>query len=537
MRGKVLFVIITLLILAFAAYLLRIAFVGDPLEDREQVSNLRLTQDGFDIMANWDEADCKAYDINVNRGGKIMTVPNVRDNSFTISNVTPGEHYSITVNARTKKGNFCWPATESIVADKAEQSITVNLTEYYGFANNDFRLKATAIGDITFRSDNKEVARVDSDGNVKMKQPGEANIIVSASGDDFYAEEERAINVVVYPETLDAVKFVKVETINSLKAVIRWKEIDLASAYSVLKRNPSTDEYEKIAELPAETTYYEVTREDFDYVIKGMAEVAGRNIDGRPSEPVEVRGTTQDAPAYTAVKVTKTFNDENMDLVKVIKGPEDAQKPQGICATEDRYIVTYVNKAGSKGYLASYKKDGSFDKFVNADGIGHGNGITYNPYTKQLYVPDMQVKEHSKRLRVYDSGTLGFLRVAEAPKAVSCVSFDVTNNKYYLGKGGAIYVADANLKHEKTIKKSVRWFASQDVGAYNGVIIVGTWLGEMESYLDLYRISDGAYLGSYYVPVGEIESCIIDDGHLVMLINEYGPEDRIYRSKDPVVIP
>lgn len=74
MRGKVLFVIITLLILAFAAYLLRIAFVGDPLEDREQVSNLRLTQEGFDIMANWDEADCKAYDINVNRGDRKSVV-------------------------------------------------------------------------------------------------------------------------------------------------------------------------------------------------------------------------------------------------------------------------------------------------------------------------------------------------------------------------------------------------------------------------------------------------------------------------------
>ena len=138
---------------------------------------------------------------------------------------------------------------------------------------------------------------------------------------------------------------------------------------------------------------------------------------------------------------------------------------------------------------------------------------------------------------MYDSGSLKCLRTAEAPKPVSCVAFDVTNNKYYLGKGGTMYVADANLKLEKTMKKTVRWFASQDVGAYNGVILVGTWLGETESYLDLYRISDGAYLGSYYVPVGEIESCIIDDGHLVMLINEYGPEDRIYRSKDTVVIP
>ena len=58
-----------------------------------------------------------------------------------------------------------------------------------------------------------------------------------------------------------------------------------------------------------------------------------------------------------------------------------------------------------------------------------------------------------------------------------------------------------------------------------------------ESYVDLYRISDGAYLGSIYVPVGEIESCDVDDGYLVLLINKKGPLDRIYRTKERIAIP
>ena len=69
------------------------------------------------------------------------------------------------------------------------------------------------------------------------------------------------------------------------------------------------------------------------------------------------------------------------------------------------------------------------------------------------------------------------------------------------------------------------------------MILVCTWLEKKESYIDLYRISDGAYLGSFYVPVGEIESCDVDDGRLVLLINKKGPQDRIYRTKGRIAIP
>ena len=41
-------------------------------------------------------------------------------------------------------------------------------------------------------------------------------------------------------------------------------------------------------------------------------------------------------------------------------------------------------------------------------------------------------------------------------------------------------------------------------------------------------------IGSYSVPLGEIESVCVDDGHLVILINK--GTDVIYRTKDRVGI-
>ena len=50
--------------------------------------------------------------------------------------------------------------------------------------------------------------------------------------------------------------------------------------------------------------------------------------------------------------------------------------------------------------------------------------------------------------------------------------------------------------------------------------------------------NDGAYLGSYDVSLGEIESCAVDDGYLVILMNVQGSmEDKIYKTKKRIAIP
>ena len=48
-----------------------------------------------------------------------------------------------------------------------------------------------------------------------------------------------------------------------------------------------------------------------------------------------------------------------------------------------------------------------------------------------------------------------------------------------------------------------------------------------------------AYLGSYDVSIGEIESCFMDNKHLVILMNNGtgGMGDCILRTVDPVELP
>ena len=101
-----------------------------------------------------------------------------------------------------------------------------------------------------------------------------------------------------------------------------------------------------------------------------------------------------------------------------------------------------------------------------------------------------------------------------------------------------MYVCDSKFRLEKTLKKSIRYINPQDIGAYNSAFMICTWIKKNKSFIDIYRVSDGAYLGTYDVSLGEIESCTIDDGYLVILMNTIGSiDDKIYRTKKRIAIP
>ena len=124
------------------------------------------------------------------------------------------------------------------------------------------------------------------------------------------------------------------------------------------------------------------------------------------------------------------------------------------------------------------------------------------------------------------------------PVPTSGIAFDKSTNKFYLAYGDEMYVCDSNFKLEKTLKKSVRYIHPQDIGAYNSAFMVCTWIEEDKSFIDIYRVSDGAYLGTYDVSMGEIESCTVDDGYLVILMNTINSiDDKIYRTKKRIAIP
>ena len=539
MRNKLLFILITIMILAFAGYLLQVAFVGDPLEEMTQVRNLRLTQEGTEVDANWDEVDCRGYMVNCFINGKLTESHVVKDNMYTMKGVQPGDVCEVVVRAKLKLGLPSLAAKATMRADKVKQIIAIEKTAFYGFAGNDFKLYASANGDLRYRSSDESVAAVDSKGRVTLGNDGKAEISISAEGNGYFTDAERTVSVFVYPAVLDKITGTAVENLSPTKALIRWNQDEYATGYKVLRRNPSTDEYEELKETTYDVNYLEVVRNDYDYTVKGIAEVDGQKIDGKNSDVIEVRGTTEESPAYPELKIIRKLTEADFELVTVPQGGPKARIPQGISVTKDQYLVTYVNRKSTIGYLLSFKKKtGELKKITRVDGLGHGNGSAYNPYTNRLYLLSGKKGEFSKKCFVYDPKTHKLIDKVTLPVPTSGIAFDKSTNKFYLAYGDEMYVCDSNFKLEKTLKKSVRYIHPQDIGAYNSAFMVCTWIEENKSFIDIYRVSDGAYLGTYDVSMGEIESCTVDDGYLVILMNTINSiDDKIYRTKKRIAIP
>lgn len=539
MKSKALYIIITVLILAFAGYLVQVAFVGDPLENLPKVNNLRLTQDDTEILVNWDEMDCKGYLVTCYIDRKPVEFHWVKENTYTVPEIYPGQYCRIVVRALMKNHLPSLAARESMTADKVRQVIKVDEDTCYGFEGNDFNLKASAVGELHYSSSDSSIATVSQAGKVSMEAVGEAEITIIADGDDFYKRAKRTVNVVVYPPVLDKITGTAVENLSPTKALIRWNPDEYATAYKVLRRNPTTDEFEEYKETTYENNFLEVVRNDYDYAVKGIAEVEGQRVDGKKSDTIEVRGTTAESPAYKKLKVIKKLTKDDLKQVATIYGGEKARIPQGISVVKDNYVVTYVNHKSSVAYLISYsKKDGSQKKITGANEVGHGNGSAYDPYRNRLYVLAGKRGEYSKKCIVYNGKTHERVETITLPVSATGIAYDKSTDKIYLALGKNMYVCDSSFKLEKTMKKSIRYVYPQDIGAYNSAFLVCTWTKKSKSYIDVYRVSDGAYLGSYDVSLGEIESCVIDDGYLVILMNTQGSmEDHIYRTKERIIIP
>ena len=88
------------------------------------------------------------------------------------------------------------------------------------------------------------------------------------------------------------------------------------------------------------------------------------------------------------------------------------------------------------------------------------------------------------------------------------MAYDSVNNVYLSNTKSSIYVYDTNFNYLKTIPL-IRKYACQDMTAYNGIAIVTQFQHQDSSQprngLDFYRISDGAYLGSYNIPINRLE--------------------------------
>ena len=530
--------IVLLLFLAVIAASAFLFFVKGPDPITEKVKNLKLEQDDFDLIITWDEMDCDGYDLVIIRENQ-RTVISTQENEYTVHDILLEKTYRVKVSARLKSGYNSRDAKAKITTSRLDQNLKVNIDRYDGFKDDKFRIKVKGKGDIVFHSSDKKTASVSKNGVVTLKKPGQTKIRVSASGNALYAADKSRIIVNVYPEALKRPAKPTVKNVSDTRCLLSWNCVGFASHYVLFKQNAHTKEYEPYRDIDTKELSAEITRDNGSYAIKAYSEVQDKTIESPLSGHVYVQGTSADAKSYSSGRNLMKLDSSNLSVFRRINGDGGTKVPQSISLTDDCYVVSYVNHAGSAGKLVSYRKsDGECISIEPCSNMGHANGATYNPNTNKFYIVKTHRSIRTASCSTYDGTTKASAGTFNLPRVTSGIAYDESNDSYYLSKGNEIYVCNSDFEVQKFIHKRIRYNHAQDIGAYNGVVLVCTWVNGNTSYIDLYRASDGAYLGSYDASIGEIESCIVDDGYLVILMNTVGSsKDIIYKTKERIAIP
>lgn len=537
-NSKLILILIILLLLAIIALsipFLAVVYLFDASE--HEITGLKVTQNTYSIEVKWDDIGVSEYEVYVFHGlGKPKRVT-VTENKFSMDKVDIGESYRFMVTTLNSQGNSCGADLVSIKTEKLKQKIHLSTRQIRGFEGDTFDITAVGKGKIDFKSNDTKVVDVTSGGTVKLKEHGETTITVSASGDDDYQSSTREIVVMSYPDTLGTTTL-EVTDITDETVNLVWEPVQFATDYQILRYNVATGKYAVYKTVDSGEKHLKMVRNEGKYKVRATATIDHKTVKGGSSDAISVEAAANTAQSYSKSHDIMTLTKSNLDVIAVIRGSGKTNIPQSLSFNGSEYMVAYVNSGGSQGKIITYNRKGKLKREAALRNMGHANGSTYNPNTGKIYVVKTHEKIKSRDCSVYDEKQLVSDNSFTLPKVTSGIAYDESNNKYYLTKGNEIYVTDEKFRVEKFIWKKIRYNHAQDVGAYNGVALVCTWVSGNKSYIDMYRVSDGAYLGSYNLPIGEIESCIVDDGYLVILMNMRGTSrDYLYKTKTRVAIP
>lgn len=428
-------------------------------------------------------------------------------------------------------------SSKTIYLKTLEQPIEITGVKGSNLMGDKTKIKAKAKGKVTYSSSNKDVATVDKNGNIKYKKEGVAFITVNAEKGDYFKRGKERIQVRVYPKELHTPAISAKD--DGPYTNLKWKEVKYADKYILYKYNKSTGEYDKVKEIPGNRTSAKVGREASTYKVKAVAKLSDRDIKSDDSSDLYIESPAGSAQAYDSIHVIKELAEKDLKEVAFIKAQGSAAIPQSFCYTGENFVVSLVSRLGGSGVLVPYSEKGKQGEPHFAE-MGHANGSTYNPNTGKIYTVRSHKAISSNLCKTFDPKNEYSEDSFKLPMNASGIAYDDSNGKYYLSSGPTVMVANADMKEEKKIKK-LRYQSAQDIGAHDGVIMVTVWEGHKTSHIDLYRESDSAYIGSYDVPIGEIESVTVVDKHLVVLMHNTTFKGKtgghILMTKEPVTLP
>ena len=503
-----------------------------------QLTGLKVIQKGPGLEVGWDDAGARRYEVFLQQDGTRPESIIVDENRCRIPLRVLNRPYRVTVTALNRFGGHSAAVSKNILTKKLPQRIETERDRYVGLEEKHRDLEADAHGKLRFESSDPSVVEVDSKGIMFFVGEGKANISIEVPEGDQYKAATKNIPVTVYPNELDTPQL-KVSKKTDTTVTLSWDPVNFAKGYTLRKYDAGKGRYYDIMDFKRNTVSVQLPRDKAKYELQATAKVGGDLIESDASEEVKVKSTAASAEAYASAHDLATLDASNLELVAQVDGLGGASVPQSMSKVGDNYVITYVNHGGSEGALVTYSSDGQRIAEVGIAGMGHANGSTYSTITKQIYTVKTHREIKSASCTTYNPETGEMTDDFQLPRVASGIAYDETNGKYYLSKGNQVYVCDKDFNVESTIYKRARYHHTQDIGAYNGVALVCTWISGNQGYIDLYRVSDGAYIGSYNVPIGEIESCFVDNKHLIILMNNGtgGLGDCILRTAEPIRLP
>ncbi len=221
---------------------------------------------------------------------------------------------------------------------------------------------------------------------------------------------------------------------------------------------------------------------------------------------------------------SKTYNQitklGTLNLKKSVKvvGTDDVKIAQGFCVYQNYYITALRDKDEKKVLLKYYnKKNGNQAKSFVKKGMGHVNGMTHSSYHGKVYVirgngwnlPTGKADRifysfiPNKIFGLADNTILSKKNImaGELARGGDSIAYDSATQMFYIAHGSKIYLYSSKFKLLSGTINKLSTGTVQDIGAYNGMIFVIRYVRKNSSpnrnWIDIYRVSDGKYLGSY----------------------------------------
>ena len=405
----------------------------------------------------------------VGSDGKAISADNY-DVKYPESAVAGGS-YDVVI---TFKGNYEGTVTKTFTIGQmdselkyAKSSVTV---DYKGGAvvDNAYTSKASA-KDIKFTTSNKNVAAVDSEGNVTIVGPGTATITAQISGSESYKDAKAAYTVKVNSLATPAVPKV---TNGKDGAVVTWTAVKNAETYSVWRKTSSTG-WKKLATVEG-TTYTDKTAESnqtYYYTIRCMN--AGKNICTSDYNRTGTKAYYLAASNISSLTLTSNGIAVKWNKVAGAKSYRIYRKTTGGYTR-----IGTVNSGNTTSYTDTTAESGKTYTYAvkpyngNASADYTGKQVTYlaTPALSTLAnaANGVSLKWNSisgaQKYYIYrKEGNGGYKKIAEVKDAVSYTDKSVTSGKKYTYAVRALKGSSMSAY----TGKSINYLAQANVSALN----------------------------------------------------------------------